>query len=302
MEPVFALLQKWKTPHRLLALHDFSFCSLGCDLFFITLWFMLLWLEFVPLLVFLMRWVVLGSSFFEPQVTRHGKQSSCSATVLVVSVCGAGGPCSKITNWLWKSSFGPSVFVATIKTLHSLAVEITRGRAKRDASVVHATIVVVWVLLNLLFVSCCSTNEQDGCSHCCCLGVAVVVVLVVVGIIVVQSNDCVAIAPFPPRTTSFDICWSCSLYGLVHGLLWSMNPTKGRNGWIPMSDDERSSTTKNTTSENLVDLMLSASLMVLFGNRAWLVGCCFSTFLVRRLVKNESLLIEQRWNGTVLDN
>ena len=69
MEPVFALLQKWKNPHRLLALHDFSFCSLGCDLLFLTLWFMLLWLEFVPVLVFLMRWVVLGSSFLEPQVT-----------------------------------------------------------------------------------------------------------------------------------------------------------------------------------------------------------------------------------------
>ena len=142
-----------------------------------------------------------GAWFLLLGATSHSiryKKLQCY-TMMVVSVCGAGGPCSKITNWSWKSSFGPSVFVTTIKTIHSLAVEITRGRTKRDASVVHATIVVVWVLLNLLFVSCCSTNEQGGCSHCCCLGETVVVVLVVVGIIVVQSSDCVAIAPFPHK-------------------------------------------------------------------------------------------------------
>ena len=57
---------------------------------------------------------------------------------------------------------------------------------------------------------------------------------------------------------------------------------------------------KTRQAKNLVDPVVR-----FFDGSFWkssMVGCCFSTFLVRRPVKNESLFTQQRWNGTVLSN
>ena len=166
---------------------------------------------------------MVGSSLLERQITRRGKGSG-GATVSVVSVWGAGGRCSKITNLSWKSLFGPHQ-LSMIDRNQSFS---TIGYCEKEDKTV--CLLCIRRLLLLLFRSCWWIGNHDfsflvmlldertgwlfllllfGCNWCYRQQ------------IVVQSSDCILFAPFlhEPHLVVLHMFW-------LGSWSWSMNPTK----------------------------------------------------------------------------
>ena len=109
-----------------------------------------------------------------------GCKGSGGATVSVVSVWGAGGLCSKITNLSWLSFFGPHKLPMIDRnqpftTFGYCEKENKTGDAccgSDDCCCCFGPVGGSGIMI-FLFLSCSlmKGHDHDGCSCCCCLGV-----------------------------------------------------------------------------------------------------------------------------------